>query len=86
MKKKRGKFSVINGGRFGLKVYVGGIGQTPLNTIVAKSTNEAYALLLDHQYGCDPAGAFAEPEVDMNIIRRFKNRCMGVYQRPPVEE
>lgn len=85
MRKRNREFSVIKGGRFGLKVYAGGTGQTLSSTIVAKSANEAYALLLDQQYGRDMAGAFAEPETDVSIIRRFRNRCVGVYKRPSAE-
>lgn len=85
MGKRNRRFSVIKGGRFGHKVYAGGIGQTLSSTIVAKSENEAYALLLDQQYGHDTAGLFAEPETDTGIIRQFRNQCIGVYKHPLAE-
>lgn len=85
MGKRNRKFSVIKGGRFDHKVYAGRIGQTLSSTIVAKSENEAYALLLDQQYGHDIAGVFAEPETDAGIIRQFRNQCTGVYKRPSAE-
>ena len=74
-----GKFEVIKGGKPPVKIFNGFRGLEKDKVIVATSNNEAYALLLDAEYGADPAALSVEATDNDRILRNYRKYPVGVY-------
>lgn len=74
-----GKFEVIKGGTPPVKIFNGFRGLEREKVIVATSNNEAYALLLDAEYGSDPAALSVEAAEDGHVVHNYRKYPVGVY-------
>lgn len=73
------RFKIIPGGKPSRKIYKGLRGLDKEKNIVASSQNEAYALLLDHEYGKDPSSLSVTLENERLILKALRNQPSGIY-------
>lgn len=73
------RFKVIQGGKSSRKIYKALRGPDKERNIIATSANEAYALLLDHEYGKDPCGLSVVLENEKLVLKALRNQPTGIY-------
>lgn len=73
---------VIPGGLYNTKVYRGHVSGSVQRIVVARSANEAYALMLDSlaYKNYDFKEVYTDLEEDENIINMFSHSPVGVYK------
>ena len=81
MQQKTNILRVIRGGLYNTRIYRGHVSGARQRIIVARSENEAYALMLDSLAGVcyESNEVFTDPETDEYLLACYRHSPVGVY-------